>query len=85
MVNGCEYCTRAHGAAAKRAGVTDEEVRARAFGAATVSEATLETLRRHLSVEQAVELALVVAMANFTNRINDGLRIAPALGEPGVD
>ena len=31
LLNGCEYCTRAHTAAAKRVGVTDEQIRALAF------------------------------------------------------
>ena len=48
--------------------------------AATVGDDALEGLARHFTEEQIVELALVVAMANFTNRFNDALRIAPDLG-----
>jgi alkylhydroperoxidase family enzyme len=36
---------------------------------------TREHLREHFSEEQLVELTLVVAMANFTNRFNNGLNI----------
>ena len=32
----------------------------------------------HFSPEQIVELTLVAAMANFTNRVNNGLEILPA-------
>ena len=37
-------------------------------------------LKRHFSEDQIVELALVICMANFTNRFNSGLRIEPDLG-----
>ena len=37
-------------------------------------------LKRHFREDQLVELALVVCMANFTNRFNNGLRIEPDLG-----
>ena len=43
-------------------------------------EAVWENLRRHFSEEQIVELAMVVCMANFTNKFNDGLRVEPDLG-----
>jgi alkylhydroperoxidase family enzyme len=49
-------------------------------GAAAVREATLEELRKHFSEEQIVELTLVVCMANFTNRFNDGLQVEPDIG-----
>lgn len=48
--------------------------------AAAVTDADLEALRKWFSEEQIVELALVVAVANFTNRVNDGLRVTPDLG-----
>ena len=48
--------------------------------ATTVREADLEALRKWLSEDQIVELLLVVAVANFTNRVNDGLRVEPDLG-----
>ncbi len=34
----------------------------------------LEALAKHFNQEQIIELALVVATANWTNRINDALR-----------
>ena len=49
-------------------------------GAATIRDAELEELRRHFSEEQIVELTLVACVANFTNRVNDGLRVEPDLG-----
>jgi alkylhydroperoxidase family enzyme len=48
--------------------------------ATTVRDADLEALRRWFSEDQIVELTLVVAVANFTNRVNDGLRVEPDLG-----
>jgi uncharacterized peroxidase-related enzyme len=36
---------------------------------------TREKLREHFSEQQMVELTLVVAMANFTNRFNNGLNV----------
>jgi alkylhydroperoxidase family enzyme len=48
--------------------------------AATVRDADLEALRRWFSEEQIVELTLVIAVANFTNRVNDGLQVEPDLG-----
>ncbi len=38
---------------------------------------TREALLGHYSDEQAVELTLLVAMANFTNRFNNGLGVMP--------
>ena len=38
---------------------------------------TREALYQHFSDEQIVELTLVAAMANFTNRFNNGLDIEP--------
>ncbi len=40
----------------------------------------LQELRRHFSEDQVVELALVVSVANFTNRFNNGLRLEPDIG-----
>jgi alkylhydroperoxidase family enzyme len=48
--------------------------------AATVRESDLESLRKWFSEDQIVELVLVIAVANFTNRVNDGLRVEPDLG-----
>lgn len=41
---------------------------------------TRATLREHFTDEQVVEITLVVAMANFTNRFNNGLEIFPEAG-----
>ena len=41
------------------------------------AEDSRETLFTHFSEEQIVEITLVAAMANFTNRFNNGLRILP--------
>ncbi len=49
-------------------------------GAAAVREGTLQELRKYYSEDQIVELALVVCMANFTNRFNDALQVEPDLG-----
>ena len=34
----------------------------------------LDALGQHLNEEQIVELVLVIATANWTNRVNDGLQ-----------
>ena len=38
---------------------------------------TREALRAHFNDEQTAELTLVAAMANFTNRFNNGLAVQP--------
>ena len=48
--------------------------------AAVMRDPALEAVRKHFSEDQVVELALVVCVANFTNRFNDGLQIEPDLG-----
>ena len=47
---------------------------------ATICDPQLEELRRFFSEEQIVELTLTVAVANFTNRVNDTLLCDPDLG-----
>jgi uncharacterized peroxidase-related enzyme len=102
MVNGCQYCTQAHTAAAKRAGVTDQQIqeilfydRSQAFddkekatllfaeqvtrGAATIRPPTLELLGKFFTEDEIVELTLVIAVANLTNRFSDALQIPPDL------
>lgn len=49
-------------------------------GAAAIREGTLEELRKYFSEDQIVELTLVIAVANFTNRFNDALQVEPDLG-----
>lgn len=51
----------------------------RAAGAG-LRDGAVDELKRIFSEDQVVELALVVSVANFTNRINNGLRIEPDLG-----
>ncbi len=51
----------------------------RAAGAG-LRDAALDELRRHFGEDQLVELALVVCMANLTNRFNSGLRLEPDIG-----
>ena len=51
----------------------------RAAGAG-LRDRALDELKRHFSEDQIVELALVVSMANFTNRFNNGLRLEPDIG-----
>ncbi|MBI4445021.1 MAG: hypothetical protein HY645_03855 [Acidobacteria bacterium] len=40
-----------------------------------VTELNLERLGQHFNEKQIVELVLVVATANFTNRFNEGARV----------
>jgi alkylhydroperoxidase family enzyme len=48
--------------------------------AATVREQDLEALKKWFAEDQIAELVLLIAVANFTNRVNDGLRVEPDLG-----
>ena len=40
-----------------------------------IDEQDLEVLGKHFDKEQIVELVVTVATANFTNRINEGLKV----------
>ncbi len=40
-----------------------------------VSDSDFQTLRKHFSEEQIVEITLVSCLANFTNRFNDALHV----------
>jgi uncharacterized peroxidase-related enzyme len=95
--NECAYCTAAHLASGKKAGITEEEIRALqteqdhsfapaekaaiAYARELTQHAdgrdTREALYEYFNDEQIVELTLVTAMANFTNRFNNGLDIEP--------
>lgn len=97
LTNRCAYCTAAHVAGAKRAGITEEEIQAveggRDEGFTAAEQAALGYAREltrtadaaaaraglgaHFNDEQVVELTLVAAMANFTNRFNNGLGLQP--------
>jgi len=48
--------------------------------ATTVRDSDLAAMHKYFSEEQIVELVLTIAVANFTNRINDGLLALPDLG-----
>ena len=39
-----------------------------------VDQSDLDALDEHFTEEQVVELVLIIATANWTNRVNDGLR-----------
>jgi len=95
--NQCAYCTAAHVAAGRKAGISEDEMRAleseqdAGFSAsewAAIAYAreltrkadapeTRAALNEHFNDEQIVELTLVAAMANFTNRFNNGLDLQP--------
>jgi alkylhydroperoxidase family enzyme len=47
---------------------------------ATMRDADLEALGKWFKEDEIVEMALVVAVANFTNRMNDALKAEPDLG-----
>lgn len=50
---------------------------ARELTGAAAAATTREALFEHFNNEQIVELTLIAAMANFTNRFNNGLAIPP--------
>ncbi|PWU09685.1 MAG: hypothetical protein C5B51_05825 [Terriglobia bacterium] len=97
FANECAYCTAAHTASGKKAGITEDELRAlqteqdHAFSEAeraavryareltrtADADDTRDALFEHFNNEQIVEITLVAAMANFTNRFNNGLVILP--------
>src|SRR5579864_2414503 len=95
--NECAYCTAAHIASGKKAGISEEELRAlqteqdhafseperaairyaRELTRTADAEESREDLFEHFTNEQIVEITLVAAMANFTNRFNNGLQLQP--------
>lgn len=95
--NRCPYCTAAHVASGKKAGITDEEMQAlqseqdagfsdteraaigyaRELTRTADAAATRNALSQHFNDEQIVEITLIAAMANFTNRFNNGLQLQP--------
>jgi uncharacterized peroxidase-related enzyme len=95
--NECAYCTAAHVASGKKAGITDavmtaiqteqdhgftEQERAviqygRELTRTADADETRDALLQHFNDEQIVEITLVAAMANFTNRFNNGLQLKP--------
>ena len=97
FANECAYCTAAHTASGKKAGITEDELRAlqtgqdhgfseperaaiqyaRELTRTAHGSASREALFQHFNDEQVVEITLVAAMANFTNRFNNGLGVQP--------
>ena len=97
FANECAYCSAAHIASSKKAGITEDEIAAlrteqdAPFSAperAAIQYAreltrtadagdTRAALGESFSSEQIVEMTLIVAMANFTNRFNNGLELKP--------
>jgi uncharacterized peroxidase-related enzyme len=95
--NECAFCTAAHVAGSRKAGITEEELRAlqteqdhafsepekaavqyaRELTRTATGDDSRAALLEHFSDQQAVEITLVAAMANFTNRFNNGLQILP--------
>ena len=49
-------------------------------GASALRDGAIEELKKHFSEDQVVEIAMVTAVANFTNRFNDALQLTPDLG-----
>ncbi len=95
--NECAFCTAAHVAGGKKAGITEDELRAlqteqdhgfasneraailyaRELTQSAAADESRDALLQHFNDEQVVEITLVAAMANFTNRFNNGLNILP--------
>jgi uncharacterized peroxidase-related enzyme len=95
--NQCAYCTAAHVASGRKAGITGAEMRAleareddgfsepEKAAIRYARELTLQAdgaqsraaLSEHFTDEQIVEITLAAALANFTNRFNNGLDLEP--------
>jgi uncharacterized peroxidase-related enzyme len=93
--NECAFCISANTAGAKKAGITEDEMRAvqteqdqdfseperaairyaRELTRTADAHDSRAELTEHFSSEQIVEITLVAAISNFTNRFNNGLRI----------
>jgi len=97
FTNRCAYCSAAHVASGKKAGISEAEMSAlkagedgsftpveqaaiqyaRELTIAASADNTRAALEEHFNNEQVVEITLVAAMANFTNRFNNGLMLQP--------
>jgi uncharacterized peroxidase-related enzyme len=95
--NECAFCTSAHVASGKKAGITEDELRAlqteqdhnfneveraviqyaRELTQTASADDSRTALQEHFNDEQIVEITLVAAMSNFTNRFNNGLVVMP--------
>ena len=96
--NQCAFCTAAHTATGKKAGITEQEMQslqanqdqgfsepelaairyARELTRTANAATTRDALAAHFNDEQIVEITLVAATADWTNRFNNGLGIVPA-------
>jgi uncharacterized peroxidase-related enzyme len=97
FTNRCAYCSAAHTASGKKAGISEEEMQAlqkeqddrftpperaairyaRELTRQADAPSSRDELLAHFTQEQVVEITLVAAMANFTNRFNNGLMLQP--------
>lgn len=97
FANECAFCTASHLATGRKAGITEDEIKAlqteQDHGFSEPEKAAIrygreltqtadaaewrDSLLEHFSHEQVVEITLVAAMANFTNRFNNGLQNMP--------
>ena len=95
--NQCAFCIAANLPGGRKAGITEEEVRAletwrddvfspagraairyaRELTRTARAQTTREEMFQHFTHEQMVEITMTIAMANFTNRFNNGLEIVP--------
>jgi AhpD family alkylhydroperoxidase len=99
--NQCAFCTAAHTASGKKAGITEQEMQslqaagdsgpgegfsepelaairyARELARTANAATTRQALAAHFNSEQMVEITLIAATANWTNRFNNGLQIIP--------
>jgi uncharacterized peroxidase-related enzyme len=95
--NECVFCTAAHVAGGRKAGITEDELRAlqteqdhgfsepekaaiqyaRELTRTATGDDSRAALLQHFNDQQVVEITLVAAMANFTNRFNNALQIMP--------
>jgi alkylhydroperoxidase family enzyme len=48
--------------------------------AMTIRDTDLAAMRKYFSEEQIIELVCTIAVANFTNRVNDATLALPDLG-----
>ncbi|HUK14971.1 MAG TPA: carboxymuconolactone decarboxylase family protein [Bryobacteraceae bacterium] len=95
--NRCPFCIASNLPGARKAGITEDEIRAleadedngfpeperaairyaRELTRTANAADTRASLAAHYNDEQIVEITLVAALSNFTNRFNNGLGILP--------
>jgi uncharacterized peroxidase-related enzyme len=105
IANQCAFCIAANLPGARKAGITEEEIRAieieqdggfspaeqaavayarELTRSAAAGTSRREALGQYFTDEQIVEITLVIAMSNFTNRFNNGLNILPEGQQAGA-